>query len=137
MKHSNIIWFEIPIENLDRAVRFYSAILGTSIQKQMLLDKEYGIFKRENTGVGGVLVKKDNVKPGSGIILFFYVNVLSDAIEAACHNGGKVITPKTLIKQTDEKGNRTIAQNLIDNQIGYFAELVDSEGNHISLYSHY
>ena len=137
MKHSNIIWFEIPVQNLDRAVRFYSAILGMPIEKQMLLDKEYGIFKRENTGVGGVLVKKDNIIPGSGITLFFYVNILSDAIEAAGNNGGKVITPKTLIKQTDKDGKRTIAQTLIDNQIGYFAELADSEGNHISLYSHY
>ncbi len=137
MKHSNIIWFEIPVQSLDTAVRFYSAMLGTPIERKMLLDTEYGIFKRENTGVGGVLVKKKDVMPGSGVILFFYVNILSDAIEAACNNGGKIITPKTLIKQTDEKGNRTIAQNLIDNQIGYFAELVDSEGNHISLYSHY
>lgn len=137
MKHANIIWFEIPVENLDRAIRFYSTMLATTIEKQMLLDKPYGIFKRENTGIGGVLVKKENTQPGSGVILFFYVNVLSDAIEAACSAGGKLITPKTLIKQTDEKGNRTIAQNLIDNQIGYYAELIDSEGNRISLYSHY
>jgi uncharacterized protein len=136
MKHANIIWFEIPVENLDRAIRFYSGMLGVTIEKQMLLDKPYGIFKRENTGVGGVLVKKDTDVPGTGVILFFYVNILSDAIETACANGGKLITPKTLIKQTDDKGNRTIAQNLIDNQVGYFAELMDSEGNRISLYSH-
>jgi predicted enzyme related to lactoylglutathione lyase len=135
MKHANIIWFEIPVENLDRAVKFYSSMLGIAIEKQILLDTEYGVFKRENTGVGGVLVVKKNVVPGAGVILFFYVNVLSDAIEAACNNGGKVITPKTLIKQTDKDGNRTIAQNLIDNKVGYFAEMIDSEGNHISLYS--
>ena len=136
MKHSNIIWFEIAVQNLDRAIHFYSSVLGTPIEKQMLLDKEYGIFKRENTGVGGVLIKKENVTHGSGIILFFYVNVLSDAIEAACNNGGKIIVPKMLIKQQDKDGKLTIAQNLIDNQIGYFTELTDSEGNHISLYSH-
>lgn len=137
MKHSNIIWFEIPVENLDRAVKFYSAMLNIPIKKQMLLDKEYGVFKKEDTGINGALVRKDNVKPGMGTILFFYVNVLSDAIQAALANGGKTITPKTLIKQVDKDGNRTIAQNLIDNQVGYFAELVDSEGNHVSLYSHY
>ncbi len=137
MKHSNIIWFEIAVQDLDRAVLFYSSMLDTTIEKQILLDKEYGIFKRENTGIGGVLVKKPNSVHGSGIILFFYVNVLSDAIEAACNNGGKIIVPKMLIKQQDKAGKLTIAQNLIDNQVGYFAELTDSEGNHISLYSHY
>ncbi|MGZ3864875.1 MAG: VOC family protein [Bacteroidia bacterium] len=137
MKHANIIWFEIPVADLNRAITFYSATLNLSIEKTILLDKEYGIMKKADTGVNGALVKKENVSPGSGTILFFYVNVLSDAVEAATQNGGKIVTPKTLIKQLDKNGNRTIAQNLIDNQVGYFAELIDSEGNHISLYSHY
>ena len=137
MKHANIIWFEIPVADLGRAIRFYSAVLHVPIEKQVLLDTEYGVLKKENTGVGGVLVKKQKITPGTGTVLFFYVNVLSDAIEAACSNGGKIVTPKTLIKQTDKDGKRTIAQNLIDNKVGYFAELVDSEGNNISLYSHY
>lgn len=137
MKHSNLIWFEIPVQDLDRAIRFYSAVLGIPIGKQTLLHTEYGILKKQNTGVGGVLVKKEKVTPGMGTILFFRVNVLSDAIEYACNNGGKVITPKTLIKQLDKDGNQVLGQNLIDNKTGYFAELTDSEGNHISLYSPY
>ncbi len=136
MKHANIIWFEIPVENLDRAVLFYSSMLDTTIEKKLLLDKEYGVFKKENIGIGGVLVKKAIVTPGTGVVLFFYVNVLSDALEEACNYGGKIITPKTLIKQEDNAGKRTIAQNLIDDKVGYYAELIDSEGNHIALYSH-
>ena len=135
MRQANIIWFEIPVLVLDRAINFYSTVLGIAIEKKKLLDTQYGIFKKENTGVGGVLVEKGNAKPGEGVILFFYVSVLSEAIDAAVRLGGKVITPKTLIKQTDSAGNRTIAQNLIDNKVGYFAELSDSEGNKISLYS--
>jgi predicted enzyme related to lactoylglutathione lyase len=70
-------------------------------------------------------------------VLFFFVNVLSDSIDVATRFGGKVITPKTLIKQTDKNGNLMITQNLIDNKVGYFAELLDSEGNTISLYSNH
>ena len=137
MKHAQLVWFEIPVREMDRAIRFYSSVLQVMIEKQKLLDREYGILKREDTGVGGVLVRKENIQPGSGVTLFFYVNVLSDALETAQRFGGKIITPKTLIKQTDASGNRTIAQNLIDNKVGYFAELLDSEGNLIALYSNY
>ena len=111
--------------------------MGTTVEKQLLLDKQYGIFKKEALGIGGVLTHKENVVPGSGITLFFFVSVLSDSIEAALARGGKIVRPKTLIKQHDKEGNLTIAKNLIDNKVGYFAELKDSEGNHISLYSHY
>ena len=137
MKHANIIWFEIPVTNLDRAMKFYSAILKIPIEKQMLLDKEFGIMRKEDCGIGGVLAQKENFTPGTGAVLFFYVNVLSDALEVVTGNGGKILKPKTLIKQMDQDGNRTIAQNLIDNRVGYYAELLDSEGNIISLYSNY
>jgi hypothetical protein len=137
MKHANIVWFEIPVKDLERAARFYSAVLGIHIERQVLLDREYGMMKRADTGIGGVLVQRENSAPGTGTTLFFYVNVISDAIEAALHYGGRVIQPKMLLKQQDKDGKKTIAQNLIDNQVGYYAELADPEGNHFSLYSHY
>lgn len=137
MKHANIVWFEIPVKNMERAVQFYSAVLGIHIERWKPLDVEYGIMKRQDIGVGGVLVQREDIVPGNGVMLFFYVNVMSDAIEAARQSGGYVIKPKTLIKQQDKDGKMTIAQNLIDNQVGYYAELTDSEGNRIALYSHY
>jgi predicted enzyme related to lactoylglutathione lyase len=137
MNHANIIWFEIPVQDLSRAIRFYSTLLNIIIEKQVLLDREFGIMKKQDCGVGGVLVKKDDHQPGKGPVLFFFVNVLSDSIDVATRFGGKVITPKTLIKQTDKNGNLMITQNLIDNKVGYFAELLDSEGNTISLYSNH
>ena len=69
--------------------------------------------------------------------LFFFVNVLSDALDTVLANGGKLVTPKTLLKQIDAAGKTILAHNMIDNQVGYFAEILDSEGNQISLYSHY
>jgi predicted enzyme related to lactoylglutathione lyase len=137
MKHANIIWFEIPVTDLSRAIRFYSSVLNAPIEKQTLLDREFGIIKKEDCGIGGVLVQKENFTPGTGTVLFFYVSVLSDTLELAVRVGGKITRAKTLIKQTNKDGNRTISQNLIDNKIGYYAELLDSEGNTISLYSNH
>jgi uncharacterized protein len=32
----NIVWFDIPALDLDRAIRFYSAVLGRPIEKEDL-----------------------------------------------------------------------------------------------------
>ncbi len=136
MNHANIIWFEIPVKNLDRAISFYSELLGIKITKHKLYQTEYGIFNKNNTGVGGCLVERAN-HVGNGVSMFFYVTVLSDAIEIALGNGATIVTKKTLLKQVDVNGKTVLAHNLIDNQVGYYAEILDSEGNQISLYSHY
>ncbi len=136
MKHGNVIWFEIPVIDIDRAMIFYSEMLGVTIVKQKLHKTDYGIFDKKKTGIGGVLVERSE-KAGMGVSLFFYVNVLSDAIGSALAHGGKMVTPKTLLKHTNAEGKTVLAQNLIDNQVGYFAELLDSEGNQLALYSHY
>ena len=135
MKHGNVIWFEIPVADLDRSIRFYSLLLNTEVEKKRLYKTDYGIFKHELTGIGGTL-KLCPEQVGKGLTIFFYVNVISDSIDEALAAGGRIITPKTLLKQMDETGKTILAQNLIDNNTGYLAELIDSEGNHISLYSH-
>lgn len=137
MKHAQIVWFEIPVTDMDRAIRFYSSLLNITIEKHKMLEEEHAVLRSEHCGIGGVLVKREITATHCGVKLFFHVSVLSDAIETAVRYGGKVITPKTLLKQTDSAGNRTIAQNMIDNRVGYFAELLDSEGNAIALYSHF
>ena len=136
MKHANIVWFEIPVKNLDRAIAFYSNLLGITITRHKLYQTEYGIFDKKNTGISGSL-KVDESKVGKGVTLFFFVNVLSDAMDTAITCGGKVILNKTLLKQVDEQGKTVLAHNMIDNQVGYYAEMLDSEGNQIALYSHY
>jgi uncharacterized protein len=136
MKHGNIIWFEIPVKDLDRAIKFYSEMLGTLIEKKTLHKKEYGIFDKKKTGIGGVLVERPK-HARKGVTLYFFVNVLSDAIEAALAEGGKIVTPKMILKQTNTEGKTILAHNLLDDQVGYFAQLVDSEGNRLALYSHH
>ena len=136
MKHGHVIWFEIPVKDLDRAIRFYSEMLGKPIEKKLLHKKEYGIFNKKDHGIGGVLVERPK-HARKGTTLYFFVNVISDAIEAALAEGGKIITPKMILKQTNTEGKTILAHNLLDDQVGYFAQLVDSEGNRLALYSHY
>ena len=136
MKHANVVWFEIPVKSLDRASTFYSQLLGITINRIKLYQTEYGIFNKDKTRISGSL-KVDEAKVGKGVTLFFFVNVLSDALDIAIACGGKIVLEKTLLKQVDSNGKTVLAHNLIDNQVGYYAEILDSEGNQISLYSHY
>ncbi|MGZ4049632.1 MAG: VOC family protein [Bacteroidia bacterium] len=135
MKSRQLCWFEIPVIFIDRAIKFYSTILSVKIEKKLLLDSYHGIFDKNTHLIGGSLVEKKNYSPGKGTILFFCVTDLTDTLHKTIELGGKIIIPKTLIKQTNGKGDIIVANNLIDENIGYYAEITDSEGNHIGLYA--
>jgi hypothetical protein len=59
------------------------------------------------------------------------------AIEKASSLGGNLITPPSLLRQLNDKGETLIGSNLIDEQTGYIAEIADPEGNHLLIYSHH
>ena len=135
MTQGQITWFEIPVIDIDRAIQFYSIVLQTNIEKNRLLDKDYGVFNKYNDAIKGALVVKENHKPGVGVVLFFYVIDLSESLRNIERLGGHIITGKTLLKQQTTEGFLAIKSNLIDGKIGYFAEFIDCEGNRICLYS--
>ncbi len=135
MEQGQIVWFEIPVKDLDRAILFYSAVLSIKIQKNKFLDTEYGIFNKDKSPIGGALVSKENHKPSSEMVLFFYVVSISESLKDVVKFGGQIIIEKTLLKQKNAEGYLTINSNLIDGNIGYYAEFLDCEGNRICLYS--
>ena len=51
-------------------------------------------------------------------------------------HGGIVISEPTLLRQRNKNGDVIIGVNLIDNEVGYYSEIKDSENNHLYLYSH-
>ncbi|MDF2453135.1 MAG: hypothetical protein K0S26_2639 [Bacteroidota bacterium] len=135
MIQGQIVWFEIPVSDLDRAIQFYTAVLATPIEKIKILETEQGVFNKGENSVRGVLTVKENHQPGSGVVLFFYVLNLSESLEKVEEYGGKILVEKTLLKQKTTSGHLSIASNLIDGKLGYFAEFQDCEGNRICLYS--
>lgn len=135
MIQGQVTWFEIPVENLDRAILFYSEVLSINIEKNKFLNQEYGIFNKNTNVIKGALVKKIDHTPGVGIVLFFYVVDLLDSLKKVEAFGGKILMEKTLLKQQTAEGFLSIKQNLIDGNVGYVAEFIDCEGNRICLYS--
>jgi uncharacterized protein len=135
MNHGQIVWFEIPVGNLNRAINFYSDVLLIKVERIKLLDQEQGYLSKGNGTISGVLIKKENYQPGLGCTLFFYVVDITEILKNVTEYNGTIITAKTLLKQKNTSGNTVITNNLIDQNVGYYAEILDSEGNRIGLYS--
>jgi predicted enzyme related to lactoylglutathione lyase len=135
MEKGQVVWFEIPVTDLDRAINFYSNVLFVKVEKIKFLDAEQGFFDMNKNAIKGALTLKENVAANSGIVLFFYVIAISDSLRNVLKYGGQIIKEKTLIKQKNKEGYLTINNNMIDGNVGYYAEIIDSEGNQISLYS--
>jgi predicted enzyme related to lactoylglutathione lyase len=114
------VWFDIPVLDLDRAIKFYSAMLGTPVKKEQFPGMTFGLLPHQGEEVGGCLCVMENVKPSAqGPLL--YLNAegrLDQALAATQSNGGKVLQPKHQI-----------------GPYGFRAIILDSEGNRIALHS--
>ncbi len=111
--------FEIPVADLDRAIRFYESVLGTKLERRMVDGYAMAFFPRADglPGASGALAKGDVYVPSkSGAIVYFDVPDIDAALERA-----------RLIGSTVLYGKKDIGE------AGYVAEVEDSEGNRLAL----
>lgn len=131
-----VLWIEIPVANFDRAVTFYENVFETKLEVKHIFEKSIALFDKERFGLGLSLSQMENYVGGSNIKPFMFVTIIQDTIELVTENGGTVVMAPTLMRQRNKNGDIIIGSNLIDNQVGYYAEIKDTEGNHLYLYSH-
>jgi uncharacterized protein len=125
MSENTLCWTDIPVTNLDRAKKFYSAVLGKEVSKMSEEGFEYGLLPHEEQNasgclcVGGDSAGSENKPSQNGPLIYLSVEGrLDDAVKAASANGGKVLQAKQQIGPH-----------------GFRAVIVDSEGNRIALHS--
>lgn len=119
-KMNAVGWFDIYVDDLDRAVAFYETVLGTKLEamgdptgesQMMSFPADMSAY-----GAGGALTKSPHAKPGiGGTIIYFMsqdVAVEQARVEAA---GGAVIRPKFSI---GEFGFITLCQDTEGNMFG-------------------
>jgi len=117
-------WFEIPVNDIDRAKKFYETIFSMSMehgQEMMGMKMVFFPIDMMSGKVGGGLVQSDMHKPSTeGVKIYLNGNPdLEDVLSKVAEAGGTVTLPKTKISD----------------DIGYMAFFIDSEGNSIGLHS--
>jgi predicted enzyme related to lactoylglutathione lyase len=114
-------WFEIYVQDMDRARKFYEAVFQTKLEKLENPDLEMWTFPMEidRMGAPGALVSIPGVPSGGNSILVYF-SCEDCAAEAgrAAETGGRVQKEKTSI-----------------GQYGFIALVYDTEGNMIGLHS--
>lgn len=103
---------EIPVQDYARAEQFYTKVFGWEIQQVPMGGPKYGLFP------GGALMESAEVAKG-GITPYVEVTDIPAVLEQVPAGGGSVAMPKTAI----------------GGEYGFFAVVIDSEGNKIGVHS--
>jgi predicted enzyme related to lactoylglutathione lyase len=115
-----IVWCDILVTDLDRAIRFYSAVLGEPVKKEKFPEGSIGLLPFGEREIGACLYLSNDNRPSSNGPRI-YLNVqgrLDEAVAKVKGTGGKVIQPKHPI-----------------GPYGFRAIIEDSEGNRVALHS--
>ena len=93
-EHNIGVWFDIPVEDLDRSVKFYTEVLGIHVQKQSFDDVNFAVLEHKD-GNGGCLVPRgDEVVSNGGILVYFNVHGrIQDAVAKTTAHGGEIVLP--------------------------------------------
>lgn len=119
-----VVWFEIYVEDMKRAVNFYETVLGKTLEKMQVpegFDGEMFAFpsSQDGGGASGALVKMEGYKPsGMGTIVYFGSEDCAIEISRVEAAGGKIIDAKMAI-----------------GEYGFVGLVSDTEGNTIGFHS--
>lgn len=125
MEKNVVGWFEIPVNDMDRAIKFYETVLDVKLSRNQMgeLDMAWFPFVEDGIGASGSLVhQKEFYKPSQEGTLIYFTTVSGDLAQELAKvekAGGKVLVPKKLISE----------------DVGYTGLFLDTEGNRIALHS--
>jgi predicted enzyme related to lactoylglutathione lyase len=119
-KEEFLSWYEIPATNLERAVSFYSSIFNIEFETTHTGVHTMAFFPAE-LGVGGALVFGDGCIPSqTGSLVYLNAGPsLDEPLSKIQSSGGQILMGKTFIS----------------NEAGFYALVLDSEGNRLALCS--
>jgi predicted enzyme related to lactoylglutathione lyase len=107
--------FEIPVNDPDRAEKFYGDVFGWTFQRFPGAPQYYGLASTgEGAGIDGALMQRT---PGSATALTMEVTSIEDAVAKITAGGGKVVQGKAPIPG-----------------VGWFANCLDTEGNQFGVF---
>ena len=116
---NRLVWFDIPVADLERAAAFYRGVLGVGVHVETSPGNSFAVLEHKD-GNGGCLVPKaGEISGNAGILVYLNVNGrMREAVREVETLGGRIVEPP-----------RSMGPH------GFRAIVVDSEGNRIALHA--
>ncbi|HEX7533886.1 MAG TPA: VOC family protein [Syntrophales bacterium] len=121
MKNNPVGWFEIYVQDIDRAKKFYESVFQLKLEKLNSPGMEMWSFPMNlnRWGAGGALVKMDGVPSGGNSTLVYFSCEDCSIEESRVEKfGGRIHRNKTSI-----------------GEYGFISLIFDTEGNMFGLHS--
>lgn len=124
MKHNTFVWIEIPVSDMERAVKFYETVLDIKLQPVEFGGLQMAWFPNAEdataTGATGTLIKQESYIPSKeGPLVYIGCDDLQNELGRVEAAGGSIYQEKTQISP----------------EHGYMGVFIDSEGNRVALHS--
>ena len=123
LEHSPLVWAEIAVTDMNRAVAFYQTHFDLTFQHEVINEMEMSVAQTANLGDPSfALLKHKMMMPNrNGSTVYLHLSLtLNDKINALKAAGVEILLPPMAIKE----GER-----------GYSALFIDCEGNKVGLWS--
>ncbi len=120
-KINTVIWFEIPVADMERGKAFYEAVFDQKLTVIDMGPRQMAMFpmEMEGPGISGALVKEEHFVPSyAGTMVYFSVTDITGTMDKVIANRGKELISKMSI-----------------GEYGFCAYFEDSEGNRIGLHT--
>lgn len=124
MKHNMVVWFEIPVSEMERAKKFYETVFKIDINIVDFGGLLMGWFpdRGEVNGARGTLIKQESYIPSQeGTLVYFGCDDVQNELDRVKKAGGKIYQPKTEISP----------------EHGFMGVFIDTEGNRVALHSNH
>lgn len=124
MKHNMVVWFEIPVSDMERAKKFYETVFKIDINIVDFGGLLMGWFpdRGEVNGARGTLIKQESYIPSQeGTLVYFGCDDVQNELDRVKKAGGKIYQAKTEISP----------------EHGFMGVFIDTEGNRVALHSNH
>lgn len=112
-----INWLEIPVADMQRAIRFYEQVFETTLKRETMAQVDMAVFASHEPG--GALVAGEGFRPSAdGCLPYLHAPQLT-----------------ALLVRVQAAGGKTVFGPLqLPGDIGHIAHIIDSEGNRVGLH---
>ncbi|MFN9740250.1 MAG: VOC family protein [Pseudomonadota bacterium] len=117
-----VTWFEIPVVDFERSVRFYESVLETTLKRENdPAMGEFAMFAVAPPGTAGAVARAGAMRPGAdGTIVYLWCGAsLAAPLARARSAGALVATPPMQLPR----------------EIGWVAQIIDPEAPRVRLHA--